>query len=136
MGSNDGYLYAFEHLIPNRHAWATMVLELLPLAAWLMAIGTLIARPWSWWLVIAGGTTMLAWTVTVLFVLLYTASYLAGVYGAFGKAASSGALGAMALSLGLELAGRSRASNFVGKWPTPLLLLGVYNKLVKTLGTR
>ncbi len=47
-----------------------------------------------------------------------------------------GALGAMGLSLGLELAGRTRASNFVGKWPTPLLLLGVYNKLVKTLGTR
>jgi hypothetical protein len=47
-----------------------------------------------------------------------------------------GALGAMGLSLGLEAAGRSRASDFVGKWPTPLLLLGIYNKLVKTLGTR
>ncbi len=47
-----------------------------------------------------------------------------------------GAIGAMGLSLALELSGRSRASDFVGKWPTPLLLGGIYNKLVKTLGTR
>lgn len=92
-----GYLYAFEHLIPNRHGWATLVLELLPLATWLMAIGTLTARRWTRWLVIAGGAAMLVWTIAVFFVLLYTASYLAGVYGAFGKAASSGVLGAMAL---------------------------------------
>ena len=46
------------------------------------------------------------------------------------------ALGAMSLSLGLELAGRSRASQFVGQWPAPLLITGMYNKLVKTLGTR
>jgi hypothetical protein len=46
------------------------------------------------------------------------------------------ALGSMGLSLGLELAGRDRASRFVGSWPTPLLALGIYNKMVKTLGTR
>lgn len=47
-----------------------------------------------------------------------------------------GALGAMGLSLSFELAGRTRASRFVGMWPTPLLVAGMYNKLVKTLGTR
>lgn len=46
------------------------------------------------------------------------------------------AIGAMGTSLGLELAGRTRESRFVGMWPTPLLVLGMYNKLVKTLGTR
>lgn len=46
------------------------------------------------------------------------------------------ALGAMSLSLGLELTGRSRESRFVGQWPAPLLIMGMYNKLVKTLGTR
>ena len=46
------------------------------------------------------------------------------------------ALGAMSLSLGLELAGRPRQSRFVGQWPAPLLIMGIYNKLVKTLGTR
>lgn len=47
-----------------------------------------------------------------------------------------GALGAMSLSLVLELADRRRASRFVGQWPAPLLIMGMYNKLVKTLGTR
>ena len=44
--------------------------------------------------------------------------------------------GAMVTSLLLEVAGRTRASRFVGQWSTPLLVAGVYNKLVKTLGTR
>jgi hypothetical protein len=46
------------------------------------------------------------------------------------------AIAAMSASLMLELGGRTRASRFVGMWPTPLLALGIYNKLVKTLGTR
>ena len=46
------------------------------------------------------------------------------------------AAGSMALALVLELSGRTRASQFVARWPTPLLIAGVYNKLVKTLGTR
>ena len=46
------------------------------------------------------------------------------------------ALGSMGLSLALELAGRPRASRFVSRWPTPLLLGGIYNKIVKTMGTR
>lgn len=47
-----------------------------------------------------------------------------------------GAFGAMWASLILELSGHTRASRFVGTWPTPLLVGGIYNKLVKTLGTR
>jgi hypothetical protein len=46
------------------------------------------------------------------------------------------AFGAMGLSLALELADRPRESRFVGMWPGPLLILGLYNKMVKTLGTR
>jgi hypothetical protein len=44
------------------------------------------------------------------------------------------ALGAMAVSAGLELTGRRRLSKFVGLWPASLLTLGVYNKLVKLFG--
>jgi hypothetical protein len=47
-----------------------------------------------------------------------------------------GAFGSMGVSLALELTGRQRASRFVGQWPAPLLIMGIYNKLVKTLGTR
>lgn len=46
------------------------------------------------------------------------------------------AVGAMGLALALELSGRPRASMFVSRWPTPLLVAGIYNKIVKTLGTR
>jgi hypothetical protein len=46
------------------------------------------------------------------------------------------AVGAMGVSLVLELAGRRRPSRFIGMWPTPLLVAGIYNKMVKTLGTR
>jgi hypothetical protein len=46
------------------------------------------------------------------------------------------ALAGMSASLLLELAGRRRASRFIGLWPGPLLTMGVYNKLVKTFGAR
>ena len=45
------------------------------------------------------------------------------------------ALGSMAISAGLKLAGRGEAALFVGQWAAPLLLMGVYNKLVKQLGS-
>lgn len=43
---------------------------------------------------------------------------------------------AMAFSLAAELTGRRRVSRFVGMWVGPLLIMGVYNKLVKILGPR
>lgn len=46
------------------------------------------------------------------------------------------ALGAMAASVTAEIANRQRASRFVGMWAAPLLVMGVYNKLVKLLGAR
>jgi hypothetical protein len=46
------------------------------------------------------------------------------------------ALASMLTSLVLELAGRRNQSRFVGMWPGPLLVMGVYNKLVKLLGAR
>lgn len=46
------------------------------------------------------------------------------------------ALAAMTGSLVLELAQRPRLSRFVGMWAPSLLIMGVYNKLVKTLRPR
>jgi hypothetical protein len=43
-------------------------------------------------------------------------------------------VGFMAISLGLQIAGRQKASNFIGHWPTNILLMGLYNKLVKVEG--
>jgi len=44
-------------------------------------------------------------------------------------------IGFMAVSLGLQLAGRQKASNFIGHWPTNILIMGLYNKLVKLEGS-
>lgn len=46
------------------------------------------------------------------------------------------ALGSMVVALGLELKGQDRAGRFVGMWVAPLLIMGVYNKLVKVFGPR
>jgi hypothetical protein len=45
------------------------------------------------------------------------------------------ALGSIGLSLTMKLSGRDRDAVFVGQWAPTFLLLGVYNKLVKQLGS-
>jgi hypothetical protein len=45
------------------------------------------------------------------------------------------ALGSVGLSLALEIAGKKDAANFVGHWAPTLLILGLYNKMVKLLGS-
>jgi hypothetical protein len=41
------------------------------------------------------------------------------------------AVGSMIASAALQLSGRRQVSNFVGLWAPSLLIIGVYNKLVK-----
>lgn len=43
-------------------------------------------------------------------------------------------IGFMAVSLALQIAGKQKASNFIGHWPTNILLMGLYNKIVKLEG--
>jgi hypothetical protein len=44
------------------------------------------------------------------------------------------AVGAMGVSLALQLLGQKHKSLFIGQWPAPFLLLGLYNKVVKLEG--
>ena len=44
------------------------------------------------------------------------------------------AVGSMTLSLGLFLAKKKHASIFFGQWAPSLLIIGLYNKLVKVEG--
>lgn len=44
------------------------------------------------------------------------------------------AIGIMAASLALQIGRKKNVSLFVGQWVAPLLLFGVYNKLVKQQG--
>jgi len=41
------------------------------------------------------------------------------------------AFGAIAISLTLKIMGRRHDALFVGQWAAPILLFGIYNKLVK-----
>ena len=45
------------------------------------------------------------------------------------------ALGSMAVSAVLKASGKNETALFVGQWAAPFLLLGIYNKLVKQLGS-
>jgi hypothetical protein len=45
------------------------------------------------------------------------------------------AVGAIGVSLIMQLAGNREKSHFVGQWVAPFLLLGVYNKIVKVAGS-
>lgn len=45
------------------------------------------------------------------------------------------ALASMATSLGFKAAGRDHAALFVGQWAAPFLIMGMYNKAVKQLGS-
>jgi hypothetical protein len=43
--------------------------------------------------------------------------------------------GAVAGALALKLLGRHSTANFVGEWVPTILMLGLYNKIVKVLGS-
>ena len=45
------------------------------------------------------------------------------------------AFGSMAGSLALQIMGKKEQSNFVGQWAPTLLILGLYNKIVKVAGS-
>lgn len=44
-------------------------------------------------------------------------------------------LGVMGTSLTLKLLEKDHAALFVGQWAAPILLMGIYNKIVKTQGS-
>jgi|GEM_PF-1458101 len=92
------YLILFLSVLPNRHAWAQALLYSFPAAVTVMGAAMLVRRPGSWWVAVIAGCFMLtAWIITLVLILM-TASFLAGVYGAMGKAASTFALVAAVLS--------------------------------------
>lgn len=45
------------------------------------------------------------------------------------------AMGSMGIALALRLFGNKHAANFVGQWVPTILILGLYNKIVKLEGS-
>jgi len=98
------YIIAFTEFAVNRHAWAKVVLWALPVAVITMGVATAIGalrkgppRRYAWIAAVASATLMLVVTVLLICLLLASAAFLSGVYGAFGKAAASGVLAGAAL---------------------------------------
>lgn len=58
----------------------------------------------------------------------YTSQVPSGVY-------LSLAIGSIGLSAMLQIAGRKKDAQFVGQWVPTILLLGLYNKIVKLEGS-
>jgi hypothetical protein len=58
----------------------------------------------------------------------YTSAVPSGAY-------LTAAIGAIGLSAVLKLAGRDQGAQFVGHWVPTILILGLYNKLVKVKGS-
>lgn len=84
-------------VIPNRLPSAMLHLATVPLFTLVMAIGTLVGGRFGWWLGVTGGSLVLLSTIVLIARILASAAFLAGVYGAFGKAASTFALVSVAL---------------------------------------
>ncbi len=45
------------------------------------------------------------------------------------------AVASMVTSLGLQIAGEKKVSNFIAQWAPTLLIFGLYNKIVKVAGS-
>lgn len=105
-----GYFYILAAVIPNRLASAAANLYALPALMQIMALGAAAVfvpreqlRKIGWWLVVVGGTLLVAVTIVLIVRILISAAFLSGVYGAFGKAAATSAL--VGVALVIELVG-------------------------------
>jgi hypothetical protein len=86
------YALAIWKVIPNRLPSAAVHLWTFPAAAGAMAIGMVLGEPRGWWIAVVAGSAALASLFVLIVRILISAAFLAGVYGAFGKAAATFAL--------------------------------------------
>lgn len=84
-------------VIPNRLPSAAFHLWTLPACTLAMGAGTLYGGRHGWWTAIIAGSALLLSVIVLVVRILISAAFLAGVYGAFGKAASTFAMVAVAL---------------------------------------
>jgi hypothetical protein len=93
----SAYAFAIWKVIPNRLPSAAVHLGTFPVAALAMAVGMALGGPRGWWTAVVAGSLALASLFVLIVRILISAAFLAGVYGAFGKAAATFALVMVAL---------------------------------------
>lgn len=82
------YVVFFLRVLPSNHGSSQVLAYGTVVAAGAMAAGMLIRNKWGWRIAVAGCATLLLLAITLLVLFLISAAFLAGVYGAFGQAAS------------------------------------------------
>jgi hypothetical protein len=90
-------MYCAIAVIPNRLPSAALHLWTFPLMTLAMAVGTLSGMRVGWWVTVLAGGALLLSVMLVIVRILVSAAFLAGVYGAFGKAAATFSFVAIAL---------------------------------------
>jgi hypothetical protein len=98
------YAYVIAKVIPNRLPTGALHLWAIPVLTQAMAIGTVMGalhaarlRQIGREIALVAGSLILLTTILLIIRMLVSAAFLAGVYGAFGKAAATFALVAVAL---------------------------------------
>jgi hypothetical protein len=86
-------------VIPNRLPSAVLHLWTFPLATLAMAVGMMLGTVKGWWIATVGGSVVVLSMFVMIVRILISAAFLAGVYGAFGKAAATFALVMIALAI-------------------------------------
>jgi hypothetical protein len=93
------YAVVIWKVIPNRLPSAALHLWTFPLAAAAMAVGMLVGARTGWWIAVIAGSAALLSMFALIVRILISAAFLAGVYGAFGKAAATFAIVMIALAI-------------------------------------
>jgi len=89
--------YCVIAVIPNRLPSAALHLWTFPVLTFVMAVATLSGVRMAWWIAVMAGGALLLSVMLVIVRILVSAAFLAGVYGAFGKAAATFSFVAIAL---------------------------------------
>lgn len=84
-------------VVPNRLPSASFHLWTLPVCMWVLGAATWWGGPVGWKIAIIAGSAVLLSTALLIVRIVVSAAFLAGVYGAFGKAAAMTALMSVAL---------------------------------------
>lgn len=94
-----GHVFALVEVIPNRLPTAWVHLWTFPVLTLAMGVATLVRARIGWWIAVLAGSALLVSVILVVARILASAAFLAGTYGAFGRAASTFSLVAVVLIL-------------------------------------
>jgi len=83
------YFVLFRRLIPSVHGSTQAMAYGMMAVMVAMAVALVVRKPWAWWIAVAGSGYMLLMTLALFFLVIHSAAFLGGVYGAFGQGAAS-----------------------------------------------